>query len=55
MVLEHAVIAARTGAHFEESVAEARSVIAASHGFIPFHLHGGIEAPAAHIGEAAAR
>jgi heme-degrading monooxygenase HmoA len=47
MVLEHAVIDVRpgTGAHFEEAVAEARSIIAASHGFISLQLHRGIEAP----------
>jgi heme-degrading monooxygenase HmoA len=47
MVLEHAVIDVRpgTGGQFEESVVEARSVIAASHGFISLHLHRGIEAP----------
>jgi heme-degrading monooxygenase HmoA len=47
MVLEHAVIDIRpgAGAQFEASVAEARSVIAASQGFISLHLHRGIEAP----------
>ncbi len=47
MVLEHAVISVRPGtAHdFEGAMRRARSVIAASHGFLSLELHRGVETP----------
>ena len=47
MVLEHAVIDVKPGTaeQFEEALARARPVIAASHGFISLGLHRGVESP----------
>jgi heme-degrading monooxygenase HmoA len=47
MVLEHALITIKPGTHeqFEEALGRARSVIAASHGFISLALHRGVEDP----------
>jgi heme-degrading monooxygenase HmoA len=47
MVLEHAVITIRPGTsdQFERAVGEARSVIAASPGFVSLALHRGVEEP----------
>ena len=47
MVLEHALITVRPGSHeqFEEALARARSVIAASPGFVSLALHRGVEQP----------
>lgn len=47
MVLEHAVITTRPGtaAAFEDALARARPVIAASHGFLSLELRRGVEAP----------
>jgi heme-degrading monooxygenase HmoA len=47
MILEHALITIRpgTGDDFEDALARARPLIAASHGFISLELHHGIEQP----------
>jgi heme-degrading monooxygenase HmoA len=47
MVLEHAVITVRDGAseEFEAALRQARTVIAASPGFMSLSLHRGVEAP----------
>ncbi|HUY65790.1 MAG TPA: antibiotic biosynthesis monooxygenase [Acidimicrobiales bacterium] len=47
MILEHALITIRPGTadDFEDALARARPIIAASHGFISLELHHGIEQP----------
>lgn len=47
MVLEHAHITIRPGTadEFEDAVLRARSIIAASEGFVSLELHRGIEEP----------
>ena len=47
MVIEHAVITVRpgSGGRFEEAMGQARSVIAASPGFLSLGLHRGVEEP----------
>src|ERR1700722_155511 len=47
MVLEHAVVSVRPGTaeDFEAAMHRARSVIAASHGFVSLKLQRGVETP----------